>query len=321
MKKPATLILAALMICMMTCPALAAELPGNTAPARSAELFPSEVVETLEGDHHRLEKIYLLTAADNPSNIPTEDFEREGYHYTLLDVTRQDYTESDVKEYSETFAVTSDSKDMDVIMPMLPAAREVTTEDGYTGILTLDTASIQVEAAGYGSSSRTVTATRSYPNLSDADSSLLPKSIEDSGRTLTLADVQWQESGGYYNATATYSGTATSKYATGYNVTANYAGEVIKTISGEMVYTAIFSGVPIQTGAGTNEPDSENSQEVQAPGTAEADKPTEPSAQSGIGLKWLLILPIGAGIAGAIFGGRILLKKYKAKKEWKEFTT
>lgn len=312
MKKPATLILAALMICMMTCPALADEY---TAPARSAELFPSEVVETLEGDHHRLEKIYLLTAADNPSNIPTEDFEREGYHYTLLDVTRQDYTESDVKEYSETFAVTSDSKDMDAIMPMLPAAREVTTEDGYTGILTLDTSSIQVEAAGYGSSSRTVTATRSYPNLSDADSSLLPKSIEDNGRTLTLADVQWQESGGYYTATATYSGTATSKYATGYNVTANYAGEVVKTISGEMVYTAIFSGVPIQTGTGTKEPDKEDSQAIQAPG------PTEPPVQNGIGLKWLLILPIGAGIAGAVFGGKILLKKYKAKKEWKEYTT
>lgn len=49
------------------------------------------------------------------------------------------------------------------------------------------------KALGYKSSSRTVSATRTYPNLSGADVSLIPKSITDSGRTLTLADVQWQE--------------------------------------------------------------------------------------------------------------------------------
>lgn len=88
--------------------------------------------------------------------------------------------------------------------------------------------------------SRNVSATRSYPNLSEADVSLVPKSIEDSGRTLTLADVDWQEAGGFYNATATYTGTATSQYATGYTVTADYAGEVTKTTSGIVRYTAVF---------------------------------------------------------------------------------
>ena len=39
----------------------------------------------------------------------------------------------------------------------------------------------------------------------------------------------------FYNATASYTGTATSKYATGYVITAEYAGEVVKTISGEMI--------------------------------------------------------------------------------------
>ena len=47
-------------------------------------------------------------------------------------------------------------------------------------------------AAGYGTSSRTVTAERTYPNLSDADVSLVPKSVNENGRNLTLADVSWQ---------------------------------------------------------------------------------------------------------------------------------
>lgn len=74
---------------------------------------------------------------------------------------------------------------MNKIMPQLAATRETTTEDGFTDILTLDTASIRVEAAGYGSSSRTVTATRIYPNLSNADSSFIPKTITDGGRTFS----------------------------------------------------------------------------------------------------------------------------------------
>ena len=181
MKRITPLLLAVL----LTCPALAAEVPEGTAPVRPAALYPTEVVETETGGGRRLEKVYLLTAADNPANIPTDDFEREGYRYTLLDVTRQDYTESETREHTETVTLDSGTKEMDKIRPQLAATREVTTEDGFTGILMLDTASITVEAAGYGSSSRTVTATRTYPNLSDADSSLIPKTITDGGRTLT----------------------------------------------------------------------------------------------------------------------------------------
>ena len=272
-------------------------------------MYPTEVVETETGSGRRLEKVYLLTTADNPANIPTAGFEREGYRYTLLDVTRQDYTESETREHTETVTLDSGTKDMDKVMPRLAATREITTEDGFTGILTLDTASITVEAAGYGSSSRTVT--QSYPNLSDADSSLIPKTITDGRRTLTLADVQWLEAGEFYNATASYTGTATSKYATGYVITAEYAGEVVKTISGEMIYTAVFSGTPINAPAETEPgPDDGNNDSMETPPPEQA----EPGTSGGIGLKWLLVLPIGAGTAGLAFLGKFLLKKYKAKK-------
>ena len=282
MKRTAALCLAALLACSLAIPAMAADI-----------LYPVEVTEYMEGDSSRLKKIYVLTPADDPSLIPTEDFDREGQTYTLLDITRQDQVETDTRDYTETVTLESKTKDMDAILPQLTATLEVDTEEGYTGVLTLDTASIQVEAAGYSTSTRAVTAARTYPNLSDADVSLIPKSIEDGGRTLELANVQWQEAGEFYTANATYTGTASSKYATGYTVTAEYSGEVSKTTNDTVTYAALFSANPTQM---------------------------QTAAKSGMNWRWLLVLPAGAAAADLFFGGKFLLKKHKSKKNWEEYT-
>ena len=282
MKRTAALCLAALLACSLAIPAMAADI-----------LYPVEVTEYMEGDSSRLKKIYVLTPADDPSLIPTEDFDREGQTYTLLDITRQDQVETDTRDDTETVTLESKTKDMDAILPQLTATLEVDTEEGYTGVLTLDTASIQVEAAGYSTSTRAVTAARTYPNLSDADVSLIPKSIEDGGRTLELANIQWQEAGEFYTATATYTGTASSKYATGYTVTAEYSGEVSKTTNDTVTYAAVFSANPTQM---------------------------QTAAKSGMNWRWLLVLPAGAAAAGLFFGGKFLLKKHKSKKNWEDYT-
>ena len=156
-------------------------------------LYPAEVKQSEENGVTRIEKIYYLSSQDDPSAIPTEDFEREGKVYTLLDVLKQAQIESDTKDYTEVLTLDSDTQDMNKILAMLEPELEVQTEDGYQGVLSLDHTTITVEAAGYKSSSSTVSATRTYPNLSGADVSLIPKSITDSGRTLTLADVQWPQ--------------------------------------------------------------------------------------------------------------------------------
>ena len=93
---------------------------------------------------------------------------------------------------------------------------------------------------------------------------------------------------------------------------------MVKTISGEMIYTAVFSGTPVNTPVQT-EPGAEDNS-MDSTGTQPPEQ-AEPAPSSGIGLKWLLVLPIGAGAAGLAFLGKFLLKKYKAKKEWKEYTT
>ena len=217
---------------------------ADTLPGISA--YPAEVRASEENGVYRLEKVYYLTAKDDPATIPTADFEREGRTYTLLDLLKNDQTETDTREHIEVVTLESKTKDMAEILKMLEPKLEVKTEDGYEGVLSLDHTTIQVEAAGYGTSSRTVTAERTYPNLSDADVSLVPKSVNENGRTLTLADVSWQEAAvdptdGYdipirYTAVASYTGK-------GYTVTADYKGDVTRASCDTVVYTAVFSSV------------------------------------------------------------------------------
>lgn len=296
LKRAPTLILAALMACLLA------------LPSHAASYYPISVEEYTYGpfDQLRIDKVYELSRSDDPANIPTEDFDRDGYHFTLLDVVKTDQAETDSKDYTEVITLETDTKDMALIIQQMELSIDVTTEDGYSGTLMPDYPGIKVEAKGYQTSSRTVTATRSYPNLSDADASLIPHTIQDSGRTLTLADVQWQEAGGYYNATATYSGTASSKYATGYIATVEYKGEVTRTSCDTVIYTATF--------ASHGETQIKNSpQPTQEP--AETEPPANPDTPASAGMNWaLLVIPAALLLGGTGFGGWKLTKYLKAKK-------
>ena len=141
------------------------------------------------------------------------------------------------------------------MLALLPAQREFTTEDGLTGTLSLKLDTVQVDVAGYGSSTRQVSATRSYPNLAGQDTSYIPKEITDNGRTLELASIDWRTDntanedgyavGDRFTAIATYTGSATSSYVKGYVVTAEYSGTVSRIALNKVRYVAIFEGVPL----------------------------------------------------------------------------
>ena len=218
-------------------------------PAQAALYYPVSVEEYTEGvnDDLRIRKVYQLSLADDPAGIPTQDFERDGFVYHLLDITQKNDVGVHTKEYSESITQDSVTGDMSAVLRQLDAQREVTTEDGYTGVLILDHTSVEVSVKGYNTSTKNLSASRTYPNLSDADLSLVPKTVTENGKTLTLGDVQWssqyQEDGTlHYTASAKYTGTSTSRYATGYTVTARYAGTVAKTNCEVITYTAIFGG-------------------------------------------------------------------------------
>lgn len=112
-KKVAFALCTALMLCSMSVAALAAELmteadtvstmlsAADTLPGISA--YPAEVRASEENGVYRLEKVYYLTAKDDPTTIPTADFEREGRTYTLLDLlkmTRQKRTRGSISRWS-----------------------------------------------------------------------------------------------------------------------------------------------------------------------------------------------------------------------------
>lgn len=325
-QKRSLFLSAALVLTLAACPvtALAAASDGGaeatetppvmeTVPPAPSTVYPAEVRASEENGVYYLEKVYYLSREDDPAAIPTEEFEREGRTYTLLDILKNDQTETDTKEHIEVITRDMDTNDMAKIIQLLEPELEITTEDGYTGILVPDYTSIQVEAAGYKTSSRTVSATRTYPNLSNADVSLIPKTVEDGGRTLTLADVQWQDAAtdqmdGYdlairYNATATYTGTTTSKYATGYTVTADYKGAITRTDCDTVIYTAVF--------ASHGETQNANSETQNTEIIEEA-----PKAESDTGMDWRLVLiPVGVVLLiGAGYGGLRLFRYLRDKK-------
>ena len=326
-----TLCCAALLLCGSTSTVLAAEQqtcdnptpPVTTAPVEPdpVPLYPAEVSQSEENGVTYIEKIYYLTAQDDPTDIPTEDFERNGQHFTLQDVLKNSQMERDTKDHVEEVTVNSAQKDMESILPLLEPEIEVQTEDGYAGVLQLDHTSITVEAAGYSSSFRTVSATRTYPNLSNADVSLIPKTITDNGRTLTLADVQWQnaattQTDGYdmalrYTASATYTGTATSQYATGYVVTASYHGAVTRVNCDVITYTAVFSSTDPTPGMDSVEEPPQLSTEQEP----QPETPTEPvSEKSSFPFK-LLLIPLGvAGLGAAGYFGYKQYRHYINKK-------
>ena len=129
---------------------------------------------------------------DDPTGIPRSDFEQDGFHYTLTDLLRQELPEHDERQHTETVSLQSANKDMASILALLPQEKEFITEDGYMGTLSLQLDTVQVEVSGYGSSTREISATRSYPNLANQDTSNIPKTIQDNGRTLTLQTINWQ---------------------------------------------------------------------------------------------------------------------------------
>ena len=285
--------------------ALTALMGAATLPALAAEQhYPVSVEEYTYGplDELRINKVYQLSLSDDPSGIPTDDFDRNGRHYYLLDLVRQDEVGVDTQTYTETITKDSGTGDMSAVLKDLDGQMEVTTEDGYTGTLILDHTSVKVEVKGYQTSTRNLSATRTYPSLSDADLDLIPKTITDNGKTLTLADVQWANDGTWYTATAKYTGTTTSRAATGYTVTASYTGKVAKTNCEVVTYTAIFGSTKLE------EPEPEPT-----PTLEPAQKTDQPVNEKDGGSNLLYILGCAGGVAALVAAAFYGVKKVKER--------
>ncbi len=235
------------------------EIPTSLTTTLSPTVAPREVCYPTSIDVRdegaEIRKIYDLSPDADPAGIPRADFEHAGFYYTFVDLLKQELPEYEERTHTESVTLNSKSKDMESVLALLPEQKEFVTDDGLAGILSLQLDTVQVEMAGYGKSTKQVSVTRNYPNQVSQDTENIPKTIDDGGKTLTLADIKWQTDNtanvnGYamddrYTAVATYTGTATSTYVKGYTVTAEYTGTVSRIALNRVRYVAIFEGMAI----------------------------------------------------------------------------
>ena len=287
MKRAFSLCAAALMLTLA--------LPVSALAAETAAVcYPTSVTRSEDGTE--LKKIYDLAPEEDPAGIPRSDFEQDGFRYTLTDLLKQELPEHEERQHTETVSLPSKNKDMASVLDLLPQEREFVTDDGLMGTLTLQLDTVRVEVAGYGSSTKTVTATRTYPGLANQDTQYIPKTIQDGGNSMTLQTVNWQTEGdGHFTAMASYSGSATSSYVKGYTVTADYAGTVSRINLNKIRYVAIFEGTALDPAPG------ENTGDISDP-SAPPDQ-TDPTGQETQTGEKNRVLPVVAVVASVLLGG------------------
>lgn len=230
--------------------------------------LPIEVFEDTSGDLKTITKIYEFEISETDESIPKKNFTQDGVEYALREIIEERNQEEDIKEYTETVSVPTQTNNAEKVIASLEPVLEVTTEDEYYGVLKLDYTTLKVEPSGYGKQSYTITEQRSYPNLSDADTSLVPKTIQKDGVALSLTGISWSESrtgsidgqqfAVRYTANATYSGTGKKSYVKGYTATVEYKGEVRKVVKETILYSAIFEEVPKPVGTEKENPINKN---------------------------------------------------------------
>lgn len=309
-----------------TAPDIPQSVPTQSPKDNKDELFPTNVQTVIEDGTRQIIKTFILTAEQSPSDIPRDSFERDGWIYTLTDITEKRSSRMDKRSHTEIKEINTNTNDLNEIIKMLDPTLEYQSEDGYEGILDLEFSSVKCGTAGYKNSCYTVTATREYPNLSTNDLSLVPKTITDNGRTLQLSDISWnaqtytnvdcEEIPASYRAVAKYTGSASKSVVTGYVTTAEYSGEIVKMITGDTIYTAYFTGremiiAPTPTPVPTPTPTVKPSTPPQITATPQPTAPVSNSLSLALILTGLAVLVALVGTAGAFIFLRCNVKIYR----------
>ena len=227
------LLLMAMAFCLIANPVMAISYP--------VEMRVSDDLRTLE-------KVYELDIDAQPTGISKSSFILNGYHYSFVDFICEEVKDEETYWAIEPVEFYSKTNDVNSIINQLEKEIEVNYENGFSGRIPLNLSSIQVKSLGTGKSTKNVSKTQTYPNLSSADMSHIPKTLDG----MTLTNVQWRTDNTQtidyialtdrYSCVATYGGTSTSTYSKGYTVTADYQGELKKEVVSKARWTAMFSG-------------------------------------------------------------------------------
>lgn len=221
--------------------------------AFAAEVPDSFVTENLNGQQ-RLVKTYTLSPDIDPETLKEPSFEYDGFTYTWAYTTKVEHPFLETKDVVEVITVETAKNDLTQILAKL--APSIEYDDGeFTGELALDHTTLTTEAAGYTTKYSKTTETKVIGNLDRNDMSYVPATTVKNGKTLNLANVEWQVTGtalvgeslvpSQFQAVATYSASSSYKAATGYVTTAEYHGEVTSEGIENITYTVVYTGTEI----------------------------------------------------------------------------
>ena len=288
-------------------------IPTTTDPPVPA-LIPVKVKETDDNGVRKIIKTYELTAKENPEHISKNNFELNGWEYTLSDITKKETVDTKTKEYSTVIDFIPDTDDVKAIINVLDKTMNYTSGDGYSGTLKLIENSVKAEITGTKLVPFTLSETRQYDNFSSNDSSYIPKSISDKyNRILTLSNLEWRSNSSVYidndsfadsyTAVATYTGTGYRNVVMGYAGNAEYSGTLTKNVPGKTIYTAVFTGTEIPPPTTSPaEPETEltteNPTTTEEPTTEEITEEPEPEPEP--------FNPVPVAVAGSAGGAGLL---------------
>ena len=234
-------ILCVLLTLSMSVSAFALEVPTDT------------VVQNLNGSQQVI-KTFTIPADQDPQSLIEQPFELEGYLYTFTNIVKKENAVEESRPHTEIITVETDKNDLALILQQLKPTVEY--DDGvFRGTLALDHTTINTEASGYVPKSYTVSEVKTIGQLDRNDMSYVPSTTVKNGRTLNLANVEWQVTGtdlvgealvpSSYQAVATYSAKATYQAATGYVTTAEYTGEVTHEGIESVTYVLTYLGTKV----------------------------------------------------------------------------
>lgn len=233
--------------------AVTVQMPPATIPV--VDIQPVQVRMEMVGDTPYITKTYEVDRSAALSFM-VSGFEQDGFIFTRHDVYEQvqpDVVDSRLTSQTVTIPVEENSAAA-VLAAAAPFIDHI--ENGYTGQLAIDPASIVIDEAGRSSYTYRVTDVREYDALDRNDASYIPKEVTMNGITLTLESVEWVVTGttpalgglvpNRFKAIATYAGSATGSEVDGYAATFTYTGTVEKVTPGKCLYSVVFRGEPVE---------------------------------------------------------------------------
>jgi len=221
MRKITSTLIAACIFFMLSMTAYA---ETSTTPIREITTGPQpiSVETTTENGVTIIEKTFEYTPGLDPQTL-AQPFELDGYSFTSREILRFAASgELSVRPASKSAVIVSDTNDISEVIEQFPDTIHY-EQDGYEGMLRLDSTSLVIEPDGYETFTYPFTRTRDIPGIARND----PALVEREWDGMTLSDVSFRRGAdGRYTATAVYRGMTTGRRPTSFVATVNYYGEV-----------------------------------------------------------------------------------------------